>query len=188
MNSRTAIVGDFNVVLDVSLDVRRDATSLYGTVRADELASLVSDLNLCDEIREKLGLGFEFTHQQKTLAGTCSSRIDRHYLPNFGGGNWSSSIIDSIVESDHSAVSSTLEFITTPRGNDVFTVNANLIKHPAIHSQLRKIVISITREREQGKTAIACVKRLKHEVRKYLRKETRTHATKNNSEIDELKK
>ena len=52
VNTCTAVVGDFNVVLDVSLDVRRDATSTYNTVGADELASLVSDLNLVDEIRE----------------------------------------------------------------------------------------------------------------------------------------
>ena len=93
VNTSTAVVGDFNVVLDVSLDVRRDATPVYNTVGADELASLVSDLNLIDEIREQMGLGFEFTHQQKTSAGSCPTRLDRHYLPTFAGGNWSSSII-----------------------------------------------------------------------------------------------
>ena len=74
VNNKTCIVGDFNCVLDVALDTRRDATSPYPNAGADELASLVADLDLSDEIREQLGLGFEFTHQQTTSAGMCSSR------------------------------------------------------------------------------------------------------------------
>ena len=187
VNKWTALVGDFNVVLDAALDVRRTSSSPYPTVGADELSAMVTTNDLHDEIREGLGLGFEFTHQQTTPSGTCCSRIDRHYLPTFAGGQWTSEICDSVVSSDHSAVISTLTFVDRVRGSDVYTLNANLIKHPSIHARLHQIIIEIVEKKwEKGESAVACMKKLKHEVRKLLRNETRKHAKKTNAEIESI--
>ena len=184
MTSTTAIVGDFNVVLDLSLDTCRSATSPYENEGANELQSIVANHDLHDEIREQLGLGFEHTHIQTTSTGTCATRLDRHYLPVIPRGNWTSSISDSLAQSDHSAVISSLEIVTTPRGNDVFTLNANLINHPIIHAHLRTIISTVKKARAAGLSAVACMRKLKFEVRKYLRSETRRHAKKTNEEIE----
>ena len=90
--------------------------------------------------------------------------------------------------SDHSAVISSHETITSPRGNDVFTVNANLIKHPRIHAELRTLARTAVNAHKGGEGAVACVKKLKHEVRKLLRIETRKHAQRTHSEMDEVEK
>ena len=140
------------------------------------MAKLTTDLNLHDEIRDQLGLGFTFTHSQSTSGNRiCASRLDRHYLPVISGGHWTSDIIDTVCTSDHSAVVSSLEIVTTPRGHDVFTVNPNLIKHLSVHSELRSITFAILVEWLRGKPAVASIKKLKHEVRKYLRKETKKY-------------
>ena len=66
----------------------------------------------------------------------------------------------------------------------MYTLNANLLKHPLIHTHIHQIVKQVAATHKAGETAVACVKKLKHEVRKYLKKETRIHAKKTNNEID----
>ena len=61
INKRTVLAGDFNCVLDVDLDLRRDATCPYENEGHEELRSIVVNNELTDEIRRSLGSEFEFT-------------------------------------------------------------------------------------------------------------------------------
>ena len=65
----------------------------------------MEDNDLSDEIRLGLGLGFQFTKAPDTCdGGTCETiRIDQIYNPNILGANWSSSIQEDVIKSDHAA-------------------------------------------------------------------------------------
>eukprot|EP00965_Chrysotila_dentata_P158342 5230854-Pleurochrysis_carterae.AAC.1 len=83
IDSSTILSGDFNCVDDTTLDTQRSSNTPYSNEGADVLQTIVIKHSLRDEIREQLGIGFEFTHSQKTPnGGYCLSRIDRQYLPD----------------------------------------------------------------------------------------------------------
>eukprot|EP00965_Chrysotila_dentata_P052902 1754259-Pleurochrysis_carterae.AAC.1 len=83
-----------------------------------------------------MGLDFDFTHSQKTPSGGyCLTRLDRHYLPDLNNCQWTSEISDSIDDTDHFLVQSTLTFINESdlkRGNDLFTINSQVIHIPEV--------------------------------------------------------
>eukprot|EP00965_Chrysotila_dentata_P176147 5816150-Pleurochrysis_carterae.AAC.1 len=59
-----------------------------------------------------MGLDFDFTHSQKTpTGGYCLTRLDRHYLPDLSNCQWTSEISDSVDDTDHSLVQTTLTSI-----------------------------------------------------------------------------
>eukprot|EP00965_Chrysotila_dentata_P009286 302655-Pleurochrysis_carterae.AAC.1 len=103
VDDSTILCGDFDCVDDPSLDTRRSSNLSYSNNGADILRDIVTHNLLRDEIREKNGLEFEFTHSQKTPSGGCClSRLDRHYLPDFPNCQWTSEISDKIDDTDHS--------------------------------------------------------------------------------------
>eukprot|EP00965_Chrysotila_dentata_P064084 2121808-Pleurochrysis_carterae.AAC.1 len=107
----TVLCGDFNCVDDPSVDTRRSSDLKYSNEWADILNEIVTQHSVRDEIREQMGLDFDFTHSQKTpTGGYCLTRLDRHHLPDLNNCQWTSIIFDSIDETDHSMVQSTLTF------------------------------------------------------------------------------
>eukprot|EP00965_Chrysotila_dentata_P114990 3801134-Pleurochrysis_carterae.AAC.1 len=110
VNPETLLMGDFNCVEDVALDTRRSANSPYENTGADVLTYIKVYNKLEDQMRCQLGYHFNFTRSESDDTGRyCSTRIDRHYLPQIINHIWDSEITDLlIVNSDHSAIKSTL--------------------------------------------------------------------------------
>ena len=107
----TILGGDFQNVLDVGLDLKRTATSPYENGGAEILREIIVKNDLDDEIRNGLGLGFDFTRCEtvtsaKGVTHTCQSRIDRIYNCAHPNLQWSSEIlpIGKICSSDHAMV------------------------------------------------------------------------------------
>ena len=182
----TVLLGDFNCVLDMSLDLKRDATSPYDNAGSEELQSIIDENGLIDEIRLQNGNQFEFTHLQSTEAGACASRIDLHLLPDIPNGQWTSSIANDVAISDHSAVISTFEIVGSTKGHDLFTLNAALILNPYIHSKLGSLVAEAVDDWKQGKPATKTLNRLKYQVRNFLKKETKAHARATNAKLAQI--
>eukprot|EP00965_Chrysotila_dentata_P200929 6180268-Pleurochrysis_carterae.AAC.4 len=141
IDSTTILCGDFNCVDDPSVDTRRSSDLKYSNEGADILSEIVTRNSLRDEIREQMGLDFDFTHSQKMpTGGYCLTRLDRHYLPDLSNCQWTSDISDSIDDTDHSLVQSTLTFANESdqtRGRDLFTINPQTIHLP----EVRKLLI-----------------------------------------------
>jgi len=74
-------MGDWNCVLDQSLDLKRSSSLPYDNKGATELQKLVDKFKLRDELREGMGLDFEFTKKTATQHGYALTRIDRGYTP-----------------------------------------------------------------------------------------------------------
>eukprot|EP00965_Chrysotila_dentata_P089451 2953398-Pleurochrysis_carterae.AAC.1 len=128
IDSSTILSGYFNCVDDTTLDTQRSSDTPYSNEGSDVLQALVIKHSLRDEIREQLGIGFEFTHSQKTPnGGYCLSRIDRQYLPDLSNCQWTSMITDKLDDTDHALIYSKLSLIDEeerPRGRDLFTINS----------------------------------------------------------------
>ena len=113
----TILGGDFQNVLDVSLDLRRTANSAYENGGAEILRTIISENELEDEIRNGLGLGFDFTRCEtvtsRGVTNTCQSRIDRIYHCIHQNLQWTSEIlpIGEVCESDHAMVTLKMEII-----------------------------------------------------------------------------
>ena len=75
------LMGDWNCVLDQSLDLKRSSNTPYDNTGAIELQKLVDKFRLRDELREGMGLDFEFTKKTATQYGYALTRIDRGYTP-----------------------------------------------------------------------------------------------------------
>ena len=75
------LIGDWNCVLDPSLDLKRSSNLPYDNIGAIELQKLVDKFKLRDELREGMGLDFEFTQKNATQYGYALTRIDRGYTP-----------------------------------------------------------------------------------------------------------
>eukprot|EP00965_Chrysotila_dentata_P030919 1030137-Pleurochrysis_carterae.AAC.1 len=188
IDSSTVLSGDFNCVDDPSLDTQRSSQLAYANEGADVLKELVEKHNLRDEIREQIGVVFEFTHSQKTpTGGFCLSRIDRQYLPDFVKCQWTSTISDRIDESDHAIVTSKATFLdesSYTKGNDLFTINPQVINIP----DTRKLLIdeinkTVKAHKKNSSQVQATIGTFKYKIRAILKKATRQNAKKINDDI-----
>jgi len=190
VNKRTILTGDFNCVLDISLDVRRPFSNTpYENAGSFELNRIVEKNELTDEIRMGLGLGFEFTREHVHANGVTQTRIDASFLPIIPDTNWTSEIKDALIDSDHSSVISTMEFRNEAilRGRDLVPVNENLILVESVQALITpKVDESILEWKSGRKTAVAAIGTAKYEVRKILRKATRQFRKKCNVKIAEI--
>eukprot|EP00965_Chrysotila_dentata_P010216 332107-Pleurochrysis_carterae.AAC.1 len=97
-------------------------------------------------MRCQLGYHFNFTRSESDDTGRyCSTRIDRHYLPQSINHMWGSEITDLlIVNSDHWAIKSTLR--STIPGSDVLcdhdliTINSRILEEETYRSKIEKSI------------------------------------------------
>ena len=185
------LTGDFNCVLDLDLDLRRDAMSPYDNSGSDELMNIVTKNRLNDEMRASLGLHFEFTMHSTTQHGTCRSRIDRSYTPVVPDAHWTS-IIQVLAgsPSDHEAgtlVELEIRSETNPRGRDLKTLNAELILEPSINAKCAGLIKKASDALENAPNKGALLASLLHDTRKVLAQATRKFRKKGNIEIAEIR-
>eukprot|EP00965_Chrysotila_dentata_P054612 1812994-Pleurochrysis_carterae.AAC.1 len=146
VQSNSILMGDFNCVEDVAMDTRRSANTQYENTGADILTYISVLNNLTDQMRIQLGYHFNFTRSESDSTGRyCSTRIDRHYLPAINNHIWDSEITDLlIVDSDHSAVKSTLHSAIPGEdviyGRDLITINPRILEIDAYRKTIEKLI------------------------------------------------
>eukprot|EP00965_Chrysotila_dentata_P107740 3558966-Pleurochrysis_carterae.AAC.1 len=187
----TILCGDFNCVDDPSVDTRRSSNLKYSNEGAEILSEIVTQNGLRDEIREQMGVDFEFTHAQKTpTGGYCLSRLDKHYLPDLSNCQWTSEISDKIDDTDHSMVMSTITFINEKdqtRGKDLFTINSQVIHDPEVRTSLLKAINEVNIKHKKDPSRVQhTVLQFKYTIRNILKKATKVHAKKINSDIEQI--
>eukprot|EP00965_Chrysotila_dentata_P115051 3803968-Pleurochrysis_carterae.AAC.1 len=191
IDSTTILSGDFNCVDDTTLDTQRSSDTPYSNEGSDVLQAIVIKHSLRDEIREQLGIGFEFTHSQKTPSGGfCLSRIDRQYLPDLPTCQWTSAIADKIDDTDHAMIYSKLSLIDEneqPKGRDLFTINSQVIHiaetRAMLIEEINKTLIKHKTNPDIIHKTFGC---FKYNIRKILKKATLRHAKKANEDIADI--
>ena len=188
INKRTVLAGDFNCVLDVDLDLRRDATCPYENKGHEELRSIVATNELTDEIRRSLGSEFEFTKHTITPSGTCRSRIDRQYLPSLPDAHWTSRIIPLSISDHEAGTIAELELRNSDnvRGKDLASVKADLVYEPSVNSELASLITKANESLPNARNKGKLLKRLKADSLRVLKKATRRFRKKANQEIAEM--
>eukprot|EP00965_Chrysotila_dentata_P119738 3959047-Pleurochrysis_carterae.AAC.1 len=97
-------------------------------------------------MRIQLGYHFNFTRSESDSSGRyCSTRIDQHSLPSINNHIWDSEITDLlIVDSDHSAVKSTLRSAIPGEaviyGNDLITINPRILEVDSYRRTIEKSI------------------------------------------------
>ena len=194
----TILGGDFQNVLDVSLDLRRTANSAYENGGAEILRTIISENELEDEIRNGLGLGFDFTRCEtvtsRGVTNTCQSRIDRIYHCIHQNLQWTSEIlpIGEVCESDHAMVTLKMEIIEdspeTDTKKELITLDAKLLKNADFHSEVAKLVqIAVTAERQPQSNINKIMSVLKHDLKKLWKSATKKKRASLNKDIEFVK-
>eukprot|EP00965_Chrysotila_dentata_P114949 3799477-Pleurochrysis_carterae.AAC.1 len=146
VNPESILMGDFNCVEDVALDTRRSANTPYENTGADVLTYIKVYNKLEDQMRYQLGYHFNFTRSESDDTGRyCSTRIDRHYLPQITNHIWDSEITDLlIVNSDHSAIKSTLRSAIPGSdilyGHDLITINPRILEEESYRTKIESLI------------------------------------------------
>ena len=132
----TFITGDFNTVLDPTLDRRGSSTTSSSRESSAVVSSLFADLGLVD-IWRHLHPG-EFAYTWTRPDGTVASRIDLIGCPSSWIPNVSSCSISVCPYSDHDAVF--LSFSppsSPPRGPGFWKLNVSVLDEPAYLELIR---------------------------------------------------
>ena len=191
VNSRTILAGDFNCVLDPTLDLKRPgAVSPYENSGASELQQIISSNNLRDSLREGLGNEFEYTcktqTQTKNGPGVCLSRLDRIYTFDVPDALWAMDV-HYAMQGSHHPVSATLTFEAeeiTKTKRELPKVNEQLILEPKHNAKLISFISEMETDLKNSKMSITTInKQLKHKVRTYLIAETKKSNDKKYSAI-----
>jgi exonuclease III len=174
------LMGDWNCVLDPSLDLKRSSNLPYDNIGATELQKLVDKFKLHDELREGMGLDFEFTKKTTTQYGYALTRIDRGYTPVIPDTQITPDV-DHITWAhlaDHSAITDT---ITDQREKDTPATKKALVTHleDAIYDQnlpesIKEAISKCNNDIESGKDLYnsynSMKTSIKHEWKKLLEK------------------
>ena len=176
------LMGDWNCVLDPSLDLKRSSNLPYDNKGATELQKLVDKFKLRDELREGMGLDFEFTKKTATQYGYALTRIDRGYTPVIPDTQITPDV-DHITWAhlaDHSAIKYT---ITDEREKDtpatkkaLVTLLEDAIYDKNLQESIKEAISKCNNDIESGKDLYnsynSMKKSIKHEWKKASRKIT----------------
>ena len=145
---KTTVLGiDANCVPDVTLDLKRTATSPYPNQGADDLRDAVDRKSLVDVARAVSGKAPIFTAHHVVRGGECWSRIDQIYVPaeddvqyELGPpGDFFQS--RSQVEIDHSVVDVRTVRVKPTKGKDLPHINETIFDDPIF---IHKLHVKIT--------------------------------------------
>ena len=177
------IGGDFQNVLDSGLDLRRTATTPYENGGAEILRTTISSNDLEDEIRNSLGIGFDYTRNETvTCRGnthTCQSRIDRFYNCTHPNLQWTSEIlpIGSVIPSDHAMVTLKMEVLgkdTATFKKELITLDAKLLNNAIFYDKVKKIIEEAAETEAKPQSNInKIMRKLKYELKKLWKAETK---------------
>lgn len=125
--------GDFNCIVDVSLDV--DTTRNYSDPTSKQLINITKSLGLSDIYRKfhPDSKGFTFLSSNGT-----KSRIDRFYLDSTKENHVMTAGIEAFpLASDYNLINVTLSFGNVPRGRGSWKLNTSLLKDTTFNDKIR---------------------------------------------------
>ena len=149
VNDSTVMGIDANCVPDVTLDVKRTATSPYRNEGAQELHDLVTRHKLVDVARECLGNEPFFTsHHNVHGGGVTHTRIDQIYAPDLPGMIWEHVRVthdffgrpDGALELDHEPVQIRTTRITAKRGQDLQTISEDIYENIGFNTKVQETI------------------------------------------------
>jgi len=199
VNKNTVMGIDANCVPDVTLDVKRTATSPYRNDGAQELHDLVTQHSLIDVARECLGKEPFFTSHHNVPDGSVThTRIDQIYAPDLPNVMWEHVRLThdffgrpaDALELDHEPIQIRTTTITEKRGQDLQTISEDIYENIAFTSELKSTIDFIIEVNDPAinKTWGKTWNQIKDTVRQMSLKETSRRKYKDNLRTQQLRK
>ena len=184
LSANTFVGGDWNVVEDVTMDVRSANPLGYDNTGIQALRDALDPLGLIDIMREQIHNKREYSRGGNTRNGYTSTRIDRWYTPDIDELLMTAGLTNEFVykdrPSDHMGVWLRIEDQQGEIGSERETIAEDLLQTKPVQDE----VLLILRDSYKGnRSNVNKWKKAHNRIRDYLMRETKKRRKKVQPEI-----
>ena len=139
-NKNILIVGDWNLLLDPTID-SRNYKNINNPKARQQVLKMIGELNLYDVWREENGNELKFTWKRKLKNGCVQrGRLDFFLVSEALANYTSEEEIRPGYRSDHLIVSLTLDFNNMPKCKTYWKFNNSLLKNTEYAAEIKQVI------------------------------------------------